>query len=210
MERRIFSALPGLLTVCLVTLAALYLVGHPPIRATTGRAPREASATPPARAPAAPAAGPGVPNTSGPAPAATPTPPAPPASSNPGQDARAPQLGPPESSPAASAPTPEVAPAPPVAAMPPTILPKPQPPAAPQAPPLGSPRFHVQAGAFSIRENADALVQQLRASHYPAVIVPRGTLYLVWVGPAVDRPAAERLMAALGADGFETTLSRAQ
>ena len=70
--------------------------------------------------------------------------------------------------------------------------------------------FHVQAGAFRLRANADELVGKLRASHYPAVIVNRGPYLLVWVGPTVDRQAAERLAKSLQADGFETALTAAQ
>ena len=69
--------------------------------------------------------------------------------------------------------------------------------------------FHVQAGAFRIRANADDLVQQLHASHYPAVIINRGPYLLVWVGPVVDRTSAERLMKSLQVDGFDTALAPA-
>lgn len=69
--------------------------------------------------------------------------------------------------------------------------------------------FHVQAGAFKIRANADELVQKLHASHYPAVIVNRDPYVLVWVGPVVDRTSAERLMKSLHVDGFDTALTAA-
>ena len=69
--------------------------------------------------------------------------------------------------------------------------------------------FHVQAGAFKIRANANDLVKQLHASHYPAVIINRGPYLLVWVGPVVDRTSAERLMKSLQVDGFDTALTPA-
>jgi cell division septation protein DedD len=66
----------------------------------------------------------------------------------------------------------------------------------------------VQAGAFNIRENAQVLIQQLRSRGYTAAIVGsvQGPRYRVWVGGDLDRPAAERLAAALRADGFDAAL----
>jgi cell division septation protein DedD len=69
-----------------------------------------------------------------------------------------------------------------------------------------SPRFHVQAGSFSDRANAVALMTQLRAHGY-AVMLAEGTLYRVWVGGFVDRDTAERLAGALRSDGFDATLT---
>ena len=68
--------------------------------------------------------------------------------------------------------------------------------------------FRVQAGAFNVRQNAQALFQRLRSHGYAAMIMesdgpPR---YRVWVGGEFDRSAAERLVAALRADGFDAAL----
>ncbi|HKV43514.1 MAG TPA: SPOR domain-containing protein [bacterium] len=197
MGRRIFSALPGILTVCLVAVASAFLIAHPPARTTTAATAQDAAAEPSVR----------------PAASSSPTGSAPPAAAlAPGVIPNTPQVAIPESAPVPAPPDPKAAPAlptpapPPAIAMPQPIIPKQPLPALPEASPLRSPQFHVQAGAFRVRGNAEELVQQLRVSHYPAVIVSRGALLVVWVGPAVDRPAAERLMKALQTDGFETTL----
>jgi len=67
----------------------------------------------------------------------------------------------------------------------------------------------VQAGAFNIRENAQALVRQLRASGYTVTLVEsdEGPRYRVRVGGDLDRPAAERLAATLRATGFEAIVT---
>ncbi len=88
-------------------------------------------------------------------------------------------------------------------------------PAAPAAPPVAAPipnspsRVHVQAGAFNIRENAEELVQQLRASGYTVTLVEsgEGPRYRVRVGGDLDRAAAERVAATLRAAGFEAVLT---
>lgn len=70
------------------------------------------------------------------------------------------------------------------------------------AQPLG---YHVQAGAFNVREYADDLVRQLRARGYPAAIVdaPTGPPHRVWIGGILDRTDADRLVNRLQGDGFE-------
>jgi cell division septation protein DedD len=199
--RRIFSALPGVLTVCLVAVAAAYLIAHPPARTTT------AATTPETTDPSVgPAAALSAPPASAPPAAALP----------PGVIANTPAVGIPESAPIPAPSEPKAAPAippsepPPAIALPQPITPTPPAPAVPEASPVTSSQYHVQAGAFKVRGNAEDLVQQLRASHYPAVIINRGPLFLVWVGPGIDRPAAERLMKALQTDGFEAALSVSQ
>ncbi len=81
-------------------------------------------------------------------------------------------------------------------------------PTTPKALPATTPQFHVQVGAFRLRENAEELVLQLQASRYPAAIVKK-TFYLVWVGPVLERPAAERLAKNLQENGFEAALTSA-
>jgi cell division protein FtsN len=67
-------------------------------------------------------------------------------------------------------------------------------------------RFHVQAGSFEDRDNAMALVTQLRRRGYAAALI-EGPLYRVWVGGYVDRDTGERLIANLRSDGFEAALT---
>jgi len=80
----------------------------------------------------------------------------------------------------------------------------------PAAGPIPKPpsRFHVQAGAFKIRENAQVLIQQLRAHDFTAALVEsaEGPPYRVWVGCDLGLSEAEHLAAVLRAAGFETTL----
>lgn len=56
----------------------------------------------------------------------------------------------------------------------------------------------IQVGSFSQRENADNLVQQLRAKEFAAdieqVSVKGNTLFRVLIGPEVDRGKAEKLL----------------
>lgn len=109
---------------------------------------------------------------------------------------------------AAPAPSNAAVPSPP----PPVSTPAPSPAAparlsrAPFAIAVGRPEYHVQAGAFKSRGYADDLVRQLRASGYTITEVD-GAMIRVWVGPAMSRGAAERLAANLRANGFETTLT---
>jgi cell division septation protein DedD len=75
-------------------------------------------------------------------------------------------------------------------------------------PPIPGPpsRFHVQAGSFTDRDGAVALVRQLRDRGY-AVTLVEGPPYRIWVGGYLDRATAERLAANLQAEGFETSLT---
>jgi len=61
-------------------------------------------------------------------------------------------------------------------------------------------------GAFSERQNAEALVLRLRSVGY-AVTLTDGPPYRVWVGGYLDRATAERLAHDLEAGGFEATLT---
>jgi len=80
-------------------------------------------------------------------------------------------------------------------------------PARPQPPKAGH-VFRVQAGAFNVRQNAQALLDRLRSHGYTADIVESDSTprYRVWVGGELDRSAAERLVAGLRADGFDAAL----
>jgi cell division septation protein DedD len=70
--------------------------------------------------------------------------------------------------------------------------------------------YHVQVGAFNVREYAQDLMHQLRAHDYPATLVdaPTGPPHRVWIEGAFDRLSAERLVARLRNDGFEAILLR--
>jgi cell division protein FtsN len=67
-------------------------------------------------------------------------------------------------------------------------------------------RFHVQVGAFTERQNADALGLRLRAMGY-AVKVTDGPPYRVWVGAYLDQATAERLAETIRAAGFDAVLT---
>jgi hypothetical protein len=70
--------------------------------------------------------------------------------------------------------------------------------------------YHIQVGAFNVREYAQDLVHQLRAHAYPATVVdvPTGPRHRVWIDGGVDRSSAERLVSRLRRDGFEAILLR--
>ena len=67
-------------------------------------------------------------------------------------------------------------------------------------------RYHVQVGAFTERQNADALALRVRAMGY-AVAVTDGPPYRVWVGAYLDQHTAERLAATIRQAGFEAVLT---
>jgi cell division septation protein DedD len=179
---KLLSTGPGILTVCVVGVAAAYLVTHPPQPMQITTPPAAVMGSSPSTEPDS-----AQPDTSAvPAPdaPATATPLAAPAPPNAAVPSPAPSVPAPAPSPAAPA----------------------RPLRAPLAVPVGRPEFHVQAGAFKSREYADDLVRQLRASGYTSTEVD-GPLIRVLVGPAMSRGAAERLAANLRANGFDTTLS---
>jgi cell division septation protein DedD len=102
---------------------------------------------------------------------------------------------------------------------PPAVQPEQTPPAARAAPspaptPLGNTAplagYHVQVGAFNVREYAQDLMRQLRSHDYPATLVEvsTGPRHRVWITGVFDRPAAERLVGRLRNDGFEAILLR--
>jgi cell division septation protein DedD len=68
--------------------------------------------------------------------------------------------------------------------------------------PLG---YRVQVGAFTVREYAQELRDQLRSHHYVARILAVATRppYRVWIDGALDRAGAERLLGRLQRDGFK-------
>jgi cell division septation protein DedD len=85
---------------------------------------------------------------------------------------------------------------------------------APSAPKISLPRtgqllgYHVQTGAFNVREYAEDLMHQLRSHDYLATVVDAATgpPHRVWIAGTFDRPNAERLVSRLRRDGFEAIL----
>jgi len=115
------------------------------------------------------------------------------------------QTAPPASPAPAQPPAAELQPATTVPGSPIGTTPGAGPTTSPSIPELPS-RFHVQAGAFDDRGNAEALMARLRARGF-AVTLVEGPPYRVWVGGYLDRSTAERLSGNLRAAGFEATLS---
>ncbi len=58
-------------------------------------------------------------------------------------------------------------------------------------------RYSIQAGSFSKKENAQALVEKLRKQGLPATVDTRGSLFRVKVGPALDKNKAAEMRAKL-------------
>jgi DedD protein len=81
--------------------------------------------------------------------------------------------------------------------------------AAPQAVPAGSGYF-VQVAAVSKQEDADALVEALKARQYPAFILNPSPdkLFHVQIGPFADPKDAESMRAKLMNDGYNPILKK--
>jgi DedD protein len=106
----------------------------------------------------------------------------------------------------------------PVAKAPPPAPARPEPePARPEPPgpaAAGAAGWVVQAGSFSNRENADAVLEALRAGGFPAFVeaadVQGKQVFRVRVGPEADKQRAERMLAdmapVLKAKRLEATL----
>ena len=58
-------------------------------------------------------------------------------------------------------------------------------------------RYSIQAGSFSKKENAQALVEKLRKQGMPATLVAKGDFYRVKIGPALDKGKAKDMKAKL-------------
>jgi len=65
--------------------------------------------------------------------------------------------------------------------------------------------YHVQVGAFNVREYAEDLMHQLRARSYSVTMVeaPTRPPHRVWIEGVFDRDTAEQLISRLRSDGFE-------
>ena len=82
---------------------------------------------------------------------------------------------------------------------------------APAATPLAGPTLYVQAGAFSVQDNATRLVTRLREAGVASAVVRNpgsgSSLYRVRVGPVADVADFDRLVAQLAAMGVEARLA---
>ncbi len=58
-------------------------------------------------------------------------------------------------------------------------------------------RYSIQAGSFSKKENAQALVDKLRKQGMPASLAAKGNLYRVKIGPELDKKKAADMRAKL-------------
>lgn len=99
--------------------------------------------------------------------------------------------------PAPPAPAPVVEPAP---APPPQIARQEPEPRAVQAAlrePAGSGAFSVQVGAFRVKENSDALIEELKGRGYETYVETAGTLHIVRVGRYADRGEAQKVASEL-------------
>lgn len=97
------------------------------------------------------------------------------------------------------------APLPQVAEQEPPPPPRPEPPPAPRTvpaalrpSPVGDGTFAVQVGAFRVKENSDALIEELKSRGYePYVVETASALRIVRVGRFAEREEAQRIAAEL-------------
>jgi DedD protein len=68
-------------------------------------------------------------------------------------------------------------------------------------------RYSIQAGSFSKRENAQALVDKLRKQGMPATITAKGDLFRVKVGPSLDKDKAKEMKAKLDKQNIKGLLT---
>jgi cell division septation protein DedD len=78
-------------------------------------------------------------------------------------------------------------------------------PVAPQ--PTPGQLYYVQTGAYSVKANADAQYQKVKAKGFDAIIKQSGNLYRVQVGAFSVRANAESMAAKLKAKGFDTYIT---
>jgi DedD protein len=67
-------------------------------------------------------------------------------------------------------------------------------------------RWSLQAGSFSKRENAQAMVDKLRKQGFPASIVAKGNLYRIKIGPELDKAKAAQMKSKLAAQKIQSYL----
>jgi len=80
----------------------------------------------------------------------------------------------------------------------------PPPPSSPSTP---GTLYYVQTGAYSVKANADAQYQKVKAKGFDAIIKQSGNLYRVQVGAFSVKANAEAMAAKLKAAGFDTYIT---
>src|SRR5436309_4531911 len=66
--------------------------------------------------------------------------------------------------------------------------------------------YHVQIGAFRLRENADTLVQLLGRDGFKPSVLESGKLFIVYLGTFTDQKDAARLANALRTRHYEVVV----
>jgi len=80
-------------------------------------------------------------------------------------------------------------------------------PAALRSPQPGAGAFSVQVGAFRVKENSDALIEDLKSRGYePYVVQTASSLLIVRVGRFAGREEAQRVAAALKSENLEAVV----
>lgn len=68
-------------------------------------------------------------------------------------------------------------------------------------------RYSIQAGSFSKKENAQALVEKLRKQGLPATLSTKGNLYRVKIGPELDKKKATDMKAKLDKQNINSLIT---
>jgi cell division septation protein DedD len=72
--------------------------------------------------------------------------------------------------------------------------------------PRGDRAFSVQVGAFRVKENSDAVVEELKSRGYEPWVETTGSLRIVRVGRYVERGEAQRVASALKSENMEAVV----
>lgn len=72
--------------------------------------------------------------------------------------------------------------------------------------PRGDRAFSVQVGAFRVKENSDAVVEELKSRGYEPWVETAGSLRIVRVGRFVERGEAQRVASALKGENMEAVV----
>lgn len=67
-------------------------------------------------------------------------------------------------------------------------------------------RWSLQAGSFSKKENAQAMVEKLRKQGMPATMVSKGNLYRIKIGPELDKKKAVAMKGKLASQKIQSYL----
>ncbi|WP_172460843.1 SPOR domain-containing protein [Suttonella ornithocola] len=69
--------------------------------------------------------------------------------------------------------------------------------------------YRIQIGAFSEKESADRIRARMILRDYPVEIINNGKLYLVQIGPYVDRAEAVKVQKRIEREGIRETVLKA-